>query len=104
MIKDKIPTTSILWNKPDYHLLIQFICKHLTWQEEYAKEKLIVLLTQWVIRQQQLLHQPGTSIAVKDDDLQPLRILKRRISNGVPILEVEWNMLSSMFYVCLPSL
>ena len=95
MIKDKIPTTSILWNKPDYHLLMQFICKQLTWQEEYAREKLIMLLTQWVIRQQQLLHRPGVGVAVKDDDLQPLRILKRRISSGVPILEVEWNMLSS---------
>ena len=95
MIKDKIPTTNILWNKPDYHLLMQFICKQLTWQEEYAREKIAVLITQWVIRQQQSLNKARVGVSFKDDDLQPLRILKRRVSNGVPILEVEWSMMSS---------
>ena len=95
MVKDKVPTTSILWNKPDYYLLMQFICKQLTWQEEYAREKIVVLVTQWVIRQQQSLNQVGVGVSSKDDDLQPLRILKRRVSNGVPILEVEWSMMSS---------
>lgn len=74
---------------------MQFICKQLTWQEEYAREKITVLLTQWEIRQQQSLHQAGFGVSLKDDDVQPLRILKRRISNGVPVLEVEWNMMSS---------
>jgi len=91
VVKDKLPTSGILWNKPDYHLLMQFICKQLIWQEDYAREKIVVLLTQWMIRQQQILHQTGIGVALKDNDLHPLRILKRRIFNGVPILEVEWS-------------
>lgn len=75
---------------------MQFICKQLTWQEEYAREKVVVLLTQWVIRQQQLLYQKKVGVALKDNDFHPLRILKRRISNGVPILEVEWSGMSAL--------
>ena len=105
MVKDKLPTSDILWNKPDYHLLMQFICKRLVWREEYVREKIVVLLTQWVIRQQQLLHQTGIGVALKDNDLQPLRILKRRINNGVPILEIEWSGITGTYvmlgiYMC----
>ena len=93
VVKDTIPSEpSIMhWKQPDFCALHHFICSQLGWEKEYVSQKILGLMTQWVIRQ--YIHSQQTRIK-HITDIQPLRILKHRVNGGVHMSEVEWTSLS----------
>jgi len=93
VVKDTIPSEPSLlhWKQPDFCALHHYISSQLGWEKEYVSQKILRLMTQWVIRQ--YLHSEETGIK-HITDIQPLRILKQRINSGMHMSEVEWTGLS----------
>jgi len=99
VVKDTIPSEpSIMhWKQPDFCALHHFICSQLGWEKEYVSQKILGLMTQWVIRQ--YIHSQKTRIK-HITDIQPLGILKHRVNGGVHMSEVEWTSLSGKKCCC----
>ncbi|XP_034369860.1 flap endonuclease GEN homolog 1 [Arvicanthis niloticus] len=74
----------IRYQRPDLLLFQRFTVQKMEWPSHYACEKLLVLLTRYDMIERKL----GKKAS---NQLQPIRIVKPRIRNGVHCLEIEWE-------------
>ncbi|XP_010605754.1 flap endonuclease GEN homolog 1 isoform X1 [Fukomys damarensis] len=82
--KDKLVGV-IRYQRPDLLLFQRFTLEKMEWPNHYACEKLLVLLTHYDMIERKLGRR-------NSNQLQPIRIVKPRIRNGVHCFEVEWEM------------
>jgi flap endonuclease GEN len=69
---------------------LSILVKKLLWTEEYALEKTIPLLTRWQLEHLSDIGVEGTRRDVREV-IEPVKILKKRIVDGVPSLSLEWR-------------
>ncbi|XP_055110143.2 flap endonuclease GEN homolog 1 isoform X1 [Symphalangus syndactylus] len=81
--KDKLVKV-ITYRRPDLLLFQRFTLEKMEWPSHYACEKLLVLLTRYDMIERKL----GSR---NSNQLQPIRIVKTRIRNGVHCFEIEWE-------------
>ncbi|XP_007945674.1 flap endonuclease GEN homolog 1 [Orycteropus afer afer] len=81
--KDKL-LNGIRYQRPDLLLFQRFTFEKLEWPNHYACEKLFVLLTHYDMIERKLGRR-------NSNQLQPIRIVKTRIRNGVHCFEIEWE-------------
>ncbi|CAH6786838.1 flap endonuclease GEN homolog 1 isoform X2 [Phodopus roborovskii] len=81
--KDKM-LKPIRYQRPDLLLFQRFTVQKMEWPSHYACEKLLVLLTRYDMTERKLGRK-------NSGQLQPIRIVKPRIRNGVRCLEIEWE-------------
>ncbi|KAM9053392.1 flap endonuclease GEN homolog 1 [Megaptera novaeangliae] len=81
--KDKL-VTAIRYQRPDLLLFQRFTLEKMEWPSHYACEKLLILLTHYDMIERKLGRR-------NSNQLQPLRIVKNRIRNGVHCFEIEWE-------------
>ncbi|XP_054422494.1 flap endonuclease GEN homolog 1 [Pteronotus mesoamericanus] len=81
--KDKLVKV-IRFQRPDLLLFQRFTLEKMEWPYHYACEKLLVLLTRYDMIERKLGRR-------NSNQLQPVRIVKNRIKNGVHCFEVEWE-------------
>ncbi|NXJ83167.1 GEN endonuclease, partial [Trogon melanurus] len=61
-----------------------FASEKMEWPKHYACKKLLVLLTRYDMIQRK-------SGYVNSKQLQPIRVVKTRVKNGIPCFEIEWQ-------------
>ncbi|XP_006191445.2 LOW QUALITY PROTEIN: flap endonuclease GEN homolog 1 [Camelus ferus] len=83
MNKDKL-VKEIRYQRPDLLLFQRFTLEKMEWPNHYACEKLLVLLTHYDMIERKLGRR-------NSNQLQPIRIIKTRIRNGVHCFEIEWE-------------
>nr|XP_040127269.1 flap endonuclease GEN homolog 1 isoform X2 [Ictidomys tridecemlineatus] len=81
--KDKLMKV-IRYQRPDLLLFQRFTLEKMEWPNPYACEKLLVLLTRYDMKERKLGRR-------NSKQLQPIRIVKPRIRNGVHCFQVEWE-------------
>ncbi|XP_059104256.1 flap endonuclease GEN homolog 1 [Peromyscus eremicus] len=81
--KDKM-LKPIRYQRPDLLLFQRFTIQKMEWPNHYACEKLLMLLTRYDMTERKLGRKNSSQ-------LQPIRIVKPRIRNGVRCLEIEWE-------------
>ncbi|XP_027629215.1 flap endonuclease GEN homolog 1 [Tupaia chinensis] len=81
--KDKLGKI-IRYQRPDLLLFQRFTLEKMEWPNHYACEKLLVLLTRYDMIERKLGRK-------NSNQLQPVRIVKTRIRNGVHCFEIEWE-------------
>ncbi|XP_046517533.1 flap endonuclease GEN homolog 1 [Equus quagga] len=81
--KDKLVKV-IRYQRPDLLLFQRFTLEKMEWPNHYACEKLLVLLTRYDMIERKLGRR-------NSNQLQPIRIVKTRVRNGVHCFEVEWE-------------
>ncbi|XP_070284813.1 flap endonuclease GEN homolog 1 isoform X2 [Myotis yumanensis] len=81
--KDKL-VKAIRYQRPDLLLFQRFTLEKMDWPSHYACEKLLVLLTHYDMIERKLGRRHS-------NQLQPIRIVKNRIRNGVHCFEIEWE-------------
>ncbi|XP_066093070.1 flap endonuclease GEN homolog 1 isoform X2 [Saccopteryx bilineata] len=81
--KDKL-VKLIRFQRPDLLLFQRFTLEKMDWPNHYACEKLLVLLTHFDLIERKVGRR-------NSDQLQPIRIVKNRIRNGVHCFEIEWE-------------
>lgn len=81
--KDKL-VKEIRYRRPDLLLFQRFTLEKMEWPNHYACEKLLVLLTHYDMTERKLGRR-------NSNQLQPIRIVKTRIRNGVRCFEIEWE-------------
>lgn len=88
--KDLVPTKlDIQWKQPQIEKFIDFVERHLSWEPQYAFEKIFPLVTRW-----QLLHLPNISIENRlliPDLFVPEQIKKIRNIRSVACYEIIWK-------------
>ncbi|XP_026667183.1 flap endonuclease GEN isoform X2 [Ceratina calcarata] len=88
--KDPVPTkVDIQWKQPQISKFIKFMEKHLSWEPQYAFEKIFPLATRW-----QVVHLPNISIShrvLMPDLFVPDTIKKIRNIRCVASYEIIWN-------------
>ena len=73
------------WKMPSVKTFVSIATKKLKWEPQYAAEKVLPLLSRWIIIHGKSVHQ-GTDLPVV-----PLSVLKKRVKRGCPMYEVEWK-------------
>ncbi|XP_002915044.1 flap endonuclease GEN homolog 1 [Ailuropoda melanoleuca] len=81
--KDKLVKV-IRYQRPDLLLFQRFTLEKMEWPNHYACEKLLVLLTHYDMTERKLGRR-------NSNQLQPIRIVKTRIRNGIHCFEIEWE-------------
>ncbi|XP_075840135.1 flap endonuclease GEN homolog 1 isoform X2 [Microtus pennsylvanicus] len=81
--KDKM-LKPLSYQRPDLLLFQRFTAQKMEWPSHYACEKLLVLLTRYDMTERKLGRKNSSQ-------LQPIRVVKPRIRNGVRCLEIEWE-------------
>ncbi|XP_006835376.1 PREDICTED: flap endonuclease GEN homolog 1 [Chrysochloris asiatica] len=81
--KDKLPKV-IRFQRPDLLLFQRFTSEKMEWPNHYACEKLLVLMTHYDMIERKFGRRNSCQ-------LQPIRIVKTRIRNGIHCFEVEWG-------------
>ncbi|XP_075856680.1 flap endonuclease GEN homolog 1 [Microcebus murinus] len=81
--KDKLVKV-IRSQRPDLLLFQRFTLEKMEWPNHYACEKLLVLLTHYDMTERKLGRR-------NSNQLQPIRIVRTRIRNGVHCFEIEWE-------------
>ncbi|XP_002710085.2 flap endonuclease GEN homolog 1 [Oryctolagus cuniculus] len=81
--KDKLVKV-IRYRRPDLLLFQRFTLEKMEWPNHYACEKLLVLLTRYDMIERKLGRR-------NSNQLQPIRIVKNRIRNGINCFEIEWE-------------
>ncbi|KAL6035222.1 hypothetical protein STEG23_017339 [Scotinomys teguina] len=81
--KDKM-VKPIRYQRPDLLLFQRFTVQKMEWPSHYACEKLLMLLTRYDMTERKLGRRNSSQ-------LQPVRIVKPRIRNGVRCFEIEWE-------------
>ncbi|KAM6222040.1 flap endonuclease GEN homolog 1 [Rhynchocyon petersi] len=81
--KDKL-LKIIRYQRPDLLLFQRFTSEKMDWPNHYACEKLLTLLTHYDMTERKLGRK-------NSNQLQPIRIVKNRIRNGVHCFEIEWE-------------
>ncbi|XP_073530223.1 flap endonuclease GEN homolog 1 [Phyllobates terribilis] len=80
--KDKL-VKEIKWRRPSLLCFQTFALEWMEWPKHYSCEKVLILLTYYDM----LERKAGRS---HDAQLQAVRIVKTRVRNGIPCLEIEW--------------
>uniref|UniRef100_A0A4W2CZI9 Flap endonuclease GEN homolog 1 n=1 Tax=Bos indicus x Bos taurus TaxID=30522 RepID=A0A4W2CZI9_BOBOX len=81
--KDKL-VKAVRYQRPDLLLFQRFTLEKMEWPNHYACEKLLTLLTHYDMTERKLGRR-------NSNQLQPIRIVKNRIRNGVHCFEIEWE-------------
>ncbi|XP_036118695.1 flap endonuclease GEN homolog 1 isoform X1 [Molossus molossus] len=81
--RDKL-IKAVRYQRPDLLLFQRFTLEKMEWPNHYACDKLLVLLTHYDMTERRLGRR-------NSNQLQPIRIVKNRIRNGVHCFEVEWE-------------
>ncbi|XP_043325254.1 flap endonuclease GEN homolog 1 isoform X2 [Cervus canadensis] len=81
--KDKL-VKAVRYQRPDLLLFQRFTLEKMEWPNHYACEKLLTLLTHYDMTERKLGRK-------NSNQLQPIRIVKNRIRNGVHCFEIEWE-------------
>ncbi|KAL7827756.1 hypothetical protein AOLI_G00309080 [Acnodon oligacanthus] len=81
--KDKA-VHSFKWRKPNLLLMQTFAQDKMEWPKHYTSEKVLALMTYTELMNKR----HGTEISAQ---IQPIRIYKRRIRNGISCFEVLWR-------------
>ncbi|XP_076668330.1 XPG-like endonuclease [Andrena cerasifolii] len=88
--KDSVPKRiDLQWKQPQMNKLIDFLERHLSWDPQYAFEKVFSLVTRW-----QLVHLPDISVAdrlLMPDLFVPEAIKKIRNIRSVASYEIIWK-------------
>ncbi|KZC08906.1 PREDICTED: flap endonuclease GEN-like [Dufourea novaeangliae] len=88
--KDPVPRkVDLQWRQPQISKLIDFMERHLSWEPQYAFEKVFPLVTRW-----QLLHLPNISLEDRlliPDLFVPEAIKKIRNIRSVASYEIMWR-------------
>ncbi|XP_054006350.1 flap endonuclease GEN-like [Hylaeus anthracinus] len=87
--KDPVPSKiDLQWKQPQMSKLIDFMEQHLSWEPQYAFEKIFPLVTRW-----QLLHLPNITADVRllSDLFIPKAIKKIRNIRSVASYEIIWE-------------
>lgn len=75
---------AVRYQRPDLLLFQRFTLEKMEWPNHYACEKLLTLLTHYDMTERKLGRR-------NSNQLQPIRIVKNRIRNGVHCFEIEWE-------------
>ncbi|XP_031842056.1 XPG-like endonuclease isoform X2 [Nomia melanderi] len=88
--KDPVPKkVDLQWKQPEMNKLIDFMERHLSWEPQYAFEKIFPLVTRW-----QLLHLPNISLENRlsvPDLFVPEAIKKIRNIRSIASYEIIWQ-------------
>ncbi|KAL8589204.1 hypothetical protein ACOMHN_017006 [Nucella lapillus] len=89
MPKDPVWSAPTCWSRPCILKMMRLGSHHLGWPEDYSLEKTLPLTTLW----DQLHCYSGGSLSPDGSYgcLVPARIVKKRVRQGVPCLEVQWE-------------
>ncbi|KAL1501469.1 hypothetical protein ABEB36_006786 [Hypothenemus hampei] len=79
--KDNVKQLDLTWKRPDVVNFVKFTVKFLQWEELYAFEKILPVLTRWQCRNNRK----------ELCTLEPQRIKKIRNPKGVPSFEIIWK-------------
>lgn len=74
------------WKMPSIQAFIQISTKKLKWEPSYAAEKILPLLSRWIV-----IHNSCPGIENENFPIVPSRILKKRVRRGCPMYEIEWQ-------------
>lgn len=74
-------------NCPKFSQCLSILVKKLAWEEEYAKEKILPIISRWQVK-----HKVSGG---QMDVIIPMKIVKKRVVGGVPSLSIEWKSLES---------
>ncbi|KAJ8916059.1 hypothetical protein NQ315_010927 [Exocentrus adspersus] len=85
--KDKVSQLNLNWKQPDIVKFIKFTTKFLQWEELYAFEKILPILTRWQCINYKCIEQQTNIKGL----LYPNRIKKTRAPKGVPSYEIIWS-------------
>ncbi|KAM4043263.1 LOW QUALITY PROTEIN: flap endonuclease GEN homolog 1 [Anomaloglossus baeobatrachus] len=80
--KDKLVKV-IKWMRPSLLCFQNFALERMEWPKHYSSEKVLILLTYYDMHERK-------AGRIHDAQLQAVRIVKTRIRNGIPCLEIEW--------------
>lgn len=112
--KDNVSSLNLKWKQPDLLKFVvsylystshnkltnkyfqQFAVKFLTWDEVYAFEKILPILTRWQVSNPQIIRNNPKNI------LTPDRIKKARTPKGVPSYEIIWSDPKEYFRSVIP--
>ncbi|NXO33481.1 GEN endonuclease, partial [Locustella ochotensis] len=72
------------WRRPNLLSFQLFASEKMEWTKHYACKKLLALLTHYDMLQRK-------SGYIDSKQLQPIRIVKTRVKNGIPCFEIEWQ-------------
>ncbi|XP_077147586.1 flap endonuclease GEN homolog 1 [Ranitomeya variabilis] len=80
--KDKLVNV-IKWRRPSLLCFQNFALEWMEWPKHYSCEKVLILLTFYDMHERKAGRR-------HDAQLQAVRIVKTRVRNGIPCLEIEW--------------
>ncbi|CAH1118282.1 unnamed protein product [Phaedon cochleariae] len=83
--KDNVSKLDLKWRQPDLVAFVHFSAKFLQWEELYAFEKMLPILTRW-----QCLNYDALENKNIKGKLFPKRIKKVRNPKGIPSYEIVW--------------
>ncbi|XP_062927228.1 flap endonuclease GEN homolog 1 [Mobula hypostoma] len=84
LISKEQPIQKAQWRRPKLLLLQNFVLDKMEWPRHYTCEKVLPLLSHYDMTERRL--------GKKDTGhLQPVRIVKIRIRNGIPCFEIQWE-------------
>ncbi|XP_066257695.1 flap endonuclease GEN [Euwallacea similis] len=85
--KDNVKQLDLKWKQPNLKHFVKFAVKFLQWEELYAFEKMLPVLTRWQCRNPAFLEDEDALKGV----VKPERIKKVRNPKGVPSYEIIWS-------------
>ncbi|XP_066148801.1 flap endonuclease GEN [Euwallacea fornicatus] len=85
--KDNVKQLDLKWKQPNLKHFVNFAVKFLQWEELYAFEKMLPVLTRWQCRNPEFLEVKDALKGV----VKPERIKKVRNPKGVPSYEIIWS-------------
>ncbi|XP_036365911.1 uncharacterized protein LOC115220307 isoform X1 [Octopus sinensis] len=89
--KDVLPKNNLQWKSPNMKKFENFMAVNLEWPKDYAVQKVLPLLTRWI-----MLEIVGlVTTKTRGLYLTPVKILKNRVCKGVQSVEVEWKISGS---------
>ncbi|XP_014770736.2 flap endonuclease 1, partial [Octopus bimaculoides] len=89
--KDVLPKNDLQWKSPDMKKFENFVAVNLEWPKDYAVQKILPLLTRWIMLETVSL----VTTKTRELYLTPVKILKNRVCKGVQSVEMEWKISGS---------
>lgn len=86
--QDRIGMTIRPWRMPNIEEFVNLATKKLKWEIGYAVEKILPMLSRWVIIHTSKCREPPLIV--------PVGLLKKRIKRGCPSYEVQWKFVKEL--------
>lgn len=86
--QDRIGMTIRPWRMPNIQEFVNLAVKKLKWEISYAVEKILPMLSRWVV-----IH---ASSSQESPLIVPVGLLKKRIKRGCPCYQVEWKFVQEL--------